>query len=150
MNREDWQKVEQKLTYPHALVALQCDGYRVDLFVYRNKMRMHILVFVDGSMSTQHVAEDSDIRRRFMRPVVRKPRAFTKKEQRSFGKRWCDKYIKDHTRMSYSHDWPNVATIRRHFSKTNASIALLPEPNVRGVERVGDAYQIVTATESTP
>lgn len=129
MTRDDWKDIEKQLVFPGARVTLQRDQFRVDLVVVRLKMRMFIVPYVDGHMRGTHITTECEERRRFMRPVVRKPK-FTAKEEKAYGKRWCATYVKNHTRTFYTFDWTSVAAIRRHFTKHNVSVERIADASV--------------------
>lgn len=137
MNREQWADIEARLVYPGARVKLQCDTDVVDLIVHREKMRMSIFVFINGELDPKVGREDCDHRRRFWRPVVRKPRPFKASEIRAFGKRWCADEIKRNTFTWYSPEWPSLTQLRRHFEKNNTSVVMaVAEPEAAGTQDV--------------
>ncbi|MGA7438604.1 MAG: hypothetical protein WBW32_10825 [Luteibacter sp.] len=121
MNREQWKDIEQRLTFPGAMVTLECDTYTVQLLVMRRKMRMEIWVYVNGEVKREYLLNDCDIRRRFMRPEVKKPR-ITDKQLRAHGKRVCARFVKDNTFTIYDAAWPSLTPLRRHFAKHNSRI----------------------------
>jgi hypothetical protein len=135
MTREEWKAIEAKLVYQGARVKLQCDSYVVDLVVHRQKMRLSVFVFVDGQIDPKWLREDCDERRRFMRPVVHKPKAFSAKDIRDFGKRACADAIKRGTFTWYSPEWPSVMPLSRHLDKHNTSVTLaVATPETPGTE----------------
>lgn len=121
MNREQWKDIEQHLSFPGAMVTLECDTYTVQLVVMRRKMRMEIWVYVNGEVKRDYLLNDCDIRRRFMRPEVKKPR-ITDKQVRAHGKRVCARFVKENTFTTYDCAWPSITPLRRHFTKHNSRI----------------------------
>lgn len=122
MKRDEWQALEQRLTWPGAQARLVCDGYEVTLEVQRVKLRMVIAVFVGGWMRGEWMLKDCEERRRFMRPLVIRPKPFTKAQIRLLGKKWCEEQIAKRTGTYYIPYWPSVTALRRHFQKHNTSI----------------------------
>lgn len=124
MTPEDRQHVEKRLVYPGAQVQLQCDQYAVTLQVERDKLRMVVTVFVDGSWKGIWLSNDCEERRRFMRPITKvfgKP--YTPAQIRLLGKKWCAEQRKPRT--YYVPYWASVKSLLRHFEKNNRSVELV-------------------------
>lgn len=123
MNREQRQEVERRLCYPGASVKLACDGYEVVLEVLRDKMKLVIVVFVDGSWKGEWLLHDCEQRRRFMRPVTRRfGKPYTPAQIRLLGKKWCDERRKPRT--YYLPYWASVKPLLNHLEKHNTSVEL--------------------------
>ena len=125
MNRDECLKVEQRLVFPGARVELQCDAFRVMLEVQRDKMRMVVMVYVDGYFKGKWQIEDCEERRRFMRPVIHRPKPYTPKQVKLLGKKWCDEQQAKHTRAYYLPFWMTVRPLLRHLHKNNSSVELI-------------------------
>lgn len=126
MTRDECLKVEQRLVFPGAHVELRCDAYRVTLEVQRDKMRMVVMVYVDGRFKGKWIVEDCEERRRFLRPVIHRPKPYTPKQERFLGKKWCDAQREKHTHTYYLPTWPSARTLLRHLHKNNSSVELSP------------------------
>jgi hypothetical protein len=128
MTKEQWAEIETKLQSPWGNVSLMCDGYKLTLQIQRDKMRLVIMIFIDGEFKGIWFNECEE-RRRFFRPSVRKifpPSAFkgfTKKEMKSD---WVKKQM-DKTITAYSPLWPSFRPLKAHLIKNNTSIELAPE-----------------------
>lgn len=124
MTRDECRMVEQRLVFPGAQVELQCDAYRATLHVVRDKMRMMVMVYVDGVWKGEWLLHDCQERRRFMRPVVHRPKPFTPKQVKLLGKKWCDEQRKKQTGIYYMPSWPSTRALLRHLHKHNSSVEL--------------------------
>jgi len=133
MKREDWKKVEDRLCFPGANMSLRVDGRDVTLAVRTDKMKMVILVFVDGWAKgawldvTKPCPEQAYMRRheRYLWP--KKERDGTAKFAKRFGKREAKKYLGDMDKKFvcfYSY-FPSVRAVRTHYEKTFESIELV-------------------------
>ncbi|MGS1014086.1 hypothetical protein ACVCL0_09165 [Rhodanobacter sp. UC4450_H17] len=124
MTRGEQMELERRLVFPGAVAKLQCDQYVVALEVQRDKMRMVVMVYVDGHFKGKWMAEDCEERRRFLRPVIRRPKPYTPKQVKLLGKRWCDAQREKHTHTYYLPYWSSVRTLLRHLHKHNSAVEL--------------------------
>ena len=67
MTKEEWKQAEEALTHFFHPVELKVDGYDITLIlervsVYQNK----IMVYIGGEFRGQWMAEDCEVRRRFL------------------------------------------------------------------------------------
>lgn len=124
MTRDECLAVERRLVYPGARVELQCDGYRATLEVQRDKMRMVVMVYVDGRFKGKWITEDCEERRRFLRPLIRRPKPYTPKQVRLLGKKWCDAQMAASTFTGYTSFWLSTRALLRHLHKHNSSVEL--------------------------
>jgi hypothetical protein len=125
MTRDECLKVERRLVFPGASVKLQCDEYCVALEVQRDKMRMVVMVYVDGRFKGKWITEDCEERRRFLRPVTHRPKPYTPKQERLLGKKWCDAQREKHTHTYYLPIWASTRALLRHLHKHNSSVELV-------------------------
>lgn len=122
-SKNEWKALGSYLRFPGATKHLQCDQYRVTLQVQLDKLRMVIVVFVDGAMKGEWMKADCDIAQRFLRPVKYCPVRFGKNE-RKLGKRWVAKMKAQYTATYYMPVWTNFDALRRHLSKNNTAIRI--------------------------
>lgn len=125
MNREDCIKVEQRLVFPGARIELQCDAYRLTMEVQRDKMRMVVMIYVDGFFKGLWMRTDCEERRRFLRPIIHRPKPYTGKQMRVLGKKWCDEQRIQGTFTYYSPVWLSSRALLRHLHKHNSSVELV-------------------------
>jgi hypothetical protein len=128
MTKEEWAEVERKLQSPFGSVDLMCDGYKLTLQVQRDKMRLVIMIYVNGHFKGIWF-DDCEERRRFFRPSTRKLhpassfKGFTKKELKTD---WVKKTM-EKTMTSYSPLWLSFRPLKAHLIKNNTSIELVKE-----------------------
>lgn len=125
MTRDECMAVERRLVYPGARVELRCDAYSVLLEVQRERMRMFVVVYVDGFLKGEWLLKDCEERRRFMRPVTIRPKPYTPRQVRLLGKKWCDESRAKYTGTYYAWDWKSVRSLLRHLHKHNSSVELV-------------------------
>jgi len=122
-SKEAWKELGAYLRFPGATKHLQCDQHRVTLQVQLDKLRMVIVVYVDGEMKGEWMKSDSDIAKRFMRPVKFCAVRFGKHEKK-LGKRWVAKMKAQYTSTYYMPVWTNFEAMRRHLIKNNTNITI--------------------------
>lgn len=124
MTKEQWKAVEQKiLLYPYTIAKLQADGHVLSLSMQRHKMRLVIVVYVDGKIDFNWLIEDCEIRRKFFQQrkhslLTQKDRERMKREKKSIR----DEIQEQATYYSYSPYWTSFTALRRHLEKTCESI----------------------------
>ncbi len=131
MTATDWEKVENKLSYPFGGVKLRIDGYDVNVMVEKEKpgsLKYVLVVYVDGYIKGEWITNDCEISRKFyckktkslLTNYVRKSSAFKhmkKKEQ--------EEWIKKYTYEYYSPYFTSFKRLKTHFTKNNDSIELI-------------------------
>ena len=124
MTKEQWKAVEQKvLLYPYTIAKLQADGHVLSLSMQRHKMRLVIVVYVDGKIDFNWLNEDCEIRQKFFQLrkrslLTRKDRERLKREKKSIR----EEITAQATYYSYSPYWTSFTALRRHLEKNCESI----------------------------
>lgn len=124
MTKEQWKAVEQKvLLYPYTIAKLQADGHVLSLSMQRQKMRLVIVVYVDGKIDFNWLNEDCEIRQKFFQLrkrslLTRKDRERLKREKKSIR----EEITAQATYYSYSPYWTSFTALRRHLEKNCESI----------------------------
>ncbi|WP_333873089.1 hypothetical protein [Methylobacter sp.] len=127
-------EVKQGLSGRYGAVYLSCDGYLVAAAIQRDKMKLVIMVYVNGFFSGKDVwtgkgrdmDKMGDIARRFYCLGSRGPSAKQiARNKKIFGAKWCkEKGINDRTYFA----WPTFRTpgaFITHIKKHNESIEVL-------------------------
>ena len=124
MTKEQWKAVEQKvLLYPYTIAKLQADGHVLSLSMQQHKMRLVIVVYVDGKIDFNWLIEDCEIRRKFFQQrkrslLTQKDRDRLKREKKSIR----EEITAQATYYTYSPYWTSFTALRRHLEKTCESI----------------------------
>lgn len=124
MTKKQWKAVEQKvLLYPYTIAKLQADGHVLSLSMQRHKMRLVIVVYVDGKIDFNWLIEDCEIRRKFFQQrkrslLTQKDRDRLKREKKSIR----EEIQEQATYYSHSPYWTSFTALRRHLEKTCESI----------------------------
>lgn len=124
MTKEQWKAVEQKvLLYPYTIAKLQADGHVLSLSMQQHKMRLVIVVYVDGKIDFNWLIEDCEIRRKFFQQrkrslLTQKDRERLKREKKSIR----EEITAQATYYTYSPYWTSFTALRRHLEKTCESI----------------------------
>ena len=124
MTKEQWKAVEQKvLLYPYTSVKIRADGHVLSVIMLQNKMRLLIVVYVDGKLDYNWLLEDCEIRRKFFQQrkrslLTRKDRERLKREKKSIR----EEITAQATYYSYSPYWTSFTALRRHLEQNCESI----------------------------
>lgn len=124
MTKEQWAAVEQKiLNHPYTSVKIRADGHVLSVIMLQNKMRLLIVVYVDGKLDYNWLLEDCEIRRKFFQQrkrslLTRKDRERLKREKKSIR----EEITAQATYYSYSPYWTSFTALRRHLEKNCESI----------------------------
>lgn len=119
MTKEQWKAVEQKvLLYPYTSVKIRADGHVLSVIMLQNKMRLLIVVYVDGKLDYNWLLEDCEIRRKFFQQrkrslLTRKDRERLKREKKSIR----EEITAQATYYSYSPYWTSFTALRRHLEQ---------------------------------
>lgn len=66
MTKEEWNKVESRISSVFSIVKLKIDGYNIALQPVRiSALKYCIAVYVNGKIKGEWIAEDCEIRRKF-------------------------------------------------------------------------------------
>ena len=136
ITKEQWAEIEKQLSGMMGRVKLMCDGYEIDANIERCKMRLYVMVYVDGCFKGEWIAnrEGSEIPLKFYREQKRpaagaKMRAWYLKESKS--RFWSKEQRAEHaakarkTFSTWIPYWPNAKAFCRHIRKTCTSIELV-------------------------
>jgi hypothetical protein len=135
MTREDWKAVEDKLRWPGASARLRVDGRAVTLQVGRDKMKMVIMVFVDGFLrgawldAKMPCPEQAFMCRRERYLWDKKARDAVAKYAKRYGKLEARRVYGDMDKkfVCFSSFFPSVPKVRAHYEKTFKSIEVVTE-----------------------
>lgn len=122
----DWAEIEKQLGHLYHPVILKIDGYLVTLQLERiGKLRLAIVVWVNGAFKGEWISKDCEERRRFYRS--RKRSLLTGRRRAAFvkdvGKRYASKSkLLTETFVYYEFYWASFAALKRHLVRNNQSI----------------------------
>lgn len=134
MTKEDWEKVEKKLSSIFGRAKLMIDGYEITIcYVQETVTKYCLAVYVDGKIRGEWLLEDCDIRRKFFHES--RKQLFTAKEKakviKEVGKRAFERYMKENPDRyyitSYEPYFGSFRTLKAHLIKNNTSIELIEE-----------------------
>lgn len=131
MTATDWEKVENKLSYPFGGVKLRIDGHDIDVMVVKEgpkSMKYVLAVYVDRYIKVEWITNDCEIRRKFY--YKRTKSLLTKDFRKSsvfkhMKKKEQEEWIKKYTYEYYSPYFSSFKTLKAHFTKNNDSIELV-------------------------
>ena len=124
MTKEQWKAVEQKvLLYPYTSVKIRADGHVLSVIMLQNKMRLLIVVYVDGKIDFNWLNEDCEIRQKFFQLrkrslLTQKDRDRLKREKKSIR----EEIQEQATYYTYSPYWTSFTALRRHLEQNCESI----------------------------
>ena len=136
MNKDQWSLFEKELCRAFGHVHLIVDGFRISYRVQTDRMKLVIVVFVDGWFKGEWLSEDCP-ERGFMRPVERfvlpaKLRKMVKsaRKKRAFKN---ETGLPDETKkfVYYQSVWLSARSLRRHLTKNFTSIELVDGEEAR-------------------
>lgn len=131
MTATDWEKVENKLSYPFGGVKLRIDGHDISIMVEKaspKSLKYVLAVYVDGYIKEEWFTSDCDIRRKFY--CKRTKSLLTKDYRKSpvfkrMKKKEQEEWIKKHVYVYYSPYFSSFKMLKAHFTKNNDSIDLI-------------------------
>ena len=135
--KEEWKKIEEKLSTPWGQIVLMIDGYELTLSVVRVKpLRYAIMIYVNGVFKGEWGLKDCEERRLFFCPLVRN--IWSRKTRKAL-KNISKKSMKsinmdlDKTAVYYTPFWKSFKSLKAHLLKNNKSIEWInkPEPSPR-------------------
>ncbi|MEE0858301.1 MAG: hypothetical protein U0M12_02400 [Acutalibacteraceae bacterium] len=127
MTNDEWKEVEEKLLLFGELVKLEADGYKLTLFTVREKMKLYIVVYINGKFKFEWIESDCEIRRKFMSSskhcVIKQKELdkITKRKERQ------KELKKKYTYTTYSPYWSSFSRLKKHLIKNNERIEILLE-----------------------
>ena len=131
MTATDWEKVENKLSYPFGGVKLRIDGHDINIMVEKEgskSLKYVLTVYVDGYIKGKWLTNDCEIRRKYY--CKRTKSLLTKDFRKSpvfkrMKKNEQEEWIKKYTYEYYSPYFSSFKTLKAHFTKNNDSIELV-------------------------
>lgn len=131
MTATDWEKVENKLSYPFGGVKLRIDGHDINIMVEKEgpkSLKYVLAVYVDGYIKVEWCTNDCEIRRKFYSKHTKS--LLTAKDRKSSWFKHLNKSDKDKTIKSAEYSWyspyfSSFKMLRSHFTKNNNSIELV-------------------------
>lgn len=131
MTATDWEKVENKLSYPFGRVKLRIDGHDVVIMVEREgpkSLKYVLAVYVDGFIKGEWITNDCEIRRKFYYKSTRS--LLTAKIKNSPEYIRMKKAQKEALEKKYQYEtfnpyFTSFKTLKAHFIKNNDSIELV-------------------------
>ncbi|MBL8500670.1 MAG: hypothetical protein JNL77_08845 [Nitrosomonas sp.] len=133
---EQWSKVERRLSSQLGSVKLQCDGHEVFAVVKTDKMKLVIVLYIDGWMKGEWLKDESEMGIKFFSKKTKY--LSTQKERASALKQMNNKRLTSDLRAmfkriyeaKYSYFtpvWTSAKSFCRHIRKTCATIELMEE-----------------------
>lgn len=129
MTKEEWKKIEDRLSMPFSYVKLKIDGYDVTVETRQDKPLHYVLaVFINGIFKMDWCFEDCEERRRFCSVYKKsllsaKEKKRLKKERKAFR----EEIEKQTTVYIYYPHWNSFRSMKAHLIKNNRSIELAEE-----------------------
>lgn len=131
MTATDWEKVENKLSYPFGGVKLRIDGHVIDVMVEKEgpkSLKYVLAVYVDGYIKGEWLTNDCDIRRKFYYKSTRS--LITAKMRNSPELKKLKKAQKEELEKKYQYEtfypyFTSFKTLKAHLTKNNDSIELI-------------------------
>lgn len=131
MTATDWEKVENKLSYPFGGVKLRIDGHDISVMVEKESpksLKYVLAVYVDGYIKGEWLVNDCEIRRKFYckRTKTLLPKGFRKSPiLKRMKKKEQEEWIKEHVCEYYIPYFSSFKMLKAHLTKNNDSIELI-------------------------
>lgn len=134
LTKEQWQVLENQLSYPLGRVKLRCDGYQISAYVEKSKgLKFEIMVYIDGEFRGVWLNGEDERCLKFYRAIKHylwrgKLREELKDDLRKRQtKESRDRYkemLEEHffTWVPY---WPSASAFFRHIRKTCKQIEVM-------------------------
>ena len=127
MTAEEWKTCEQRLFSNYRGVRLKVDEYNLTIAVVpTKKLKLEIMVYIDGEFRGEWIINDCEIRRRFynkhkkcfysqaeMKKIMRLRKALREEELKNAYYYWYEPY------------WQSFRSLKSHLIKNNSSIELV-------------------------
>ena len=134
LSKEQWKEIESALDHSFGRVKLKCDGYDITAVVETSKMKLHVMIYIDGRFEGKWLdGEDERCikfcqckKRRVLRGEVRKKAIVNSankrlgKEMRAMFKRHLEDSI-----VWWTPFWTSPKAFCRHIRKTCTQIELI-------------------------
>ena len=134
LTAEQWQEIEETLSTQLGSVKLRCDGHEVFAIVKSEKMKLVIVLYIDGGMKGEWLNDESEI----CITLFDKKRNYlsTRKERASALKKLNNKRLPSDIRpffekiyeakySYFSPVWTSAKSFCRHIRKTCTTIELM-------------------------
>lgn len=128
VSQEDWKKIEEKLKSFYSIVTLNCDGYKVTLFLKRiDQFKNAIAIYVNGVVKGKWQIESCEESRRFLRPVTKSVFSPAQKAAiKKLRKKERDQWLEKSKYTYYAADWTSFRSLKKHLIANNKEITLEP------------------------
>lgn len=131
ISKEEWNEIQTMLTGAFGRVELLIDGFEVVFRIERiRNLKYGIMTYVNGEFRGAWLLEDSEIGKRFYRPVSKFVHTTKTRTDliRLYGGKRCKK--EELERINKKHlfldpIWNSVKTLRCHLEKNNKEISLV-------------------------
>lgn len=134
LTAEQWQEIEETLSTQLGSVKLRCDGHEVFAIVKSEKMKLVIVLYIDGGMKGQWLNDESEIGVKFFDKKTKY--LSTRKERASALKKLNNKRLPSDIRpffekiyeakySYFSPVWTSAKSFCRHIRKTCTTIELM-------------------------
>ncbi len=129
MTKAEWIKAEKALSNIYGYVKLEVDGYTLTISLERwGKYSLAIVVYVNGLLKGEWLANDCEERRRFFCKREKsllnaKQKAIFKKQSKSFQKKFAEEHKLTYT--YYEPKWKSFNSMKAHLIKNNNSIKVI-------------------------
>lgn len=127
---DEWQEIEKKLQSFFSMVKLNCDGYKISLFLVRvSQFKNVIEVYINGQIKGEWCTKECEESRRFLRKVTKSLMSQKQKmDYKKFPKR-LQKQLKweDRKYSYYVPYWTSFKSLKKQLNAQNSSIELIHE-----------------------
>lgn len=131
LSKQRWEEIERTLRHSFGMVKLKCDGYEITAAVETSKMKLHVMIYIDGRFEGKW-ADGKDERcikfyqckKTFVLRGVARKNAIAASTNKRYGKEYmamCKKHLEDHF-LSWTPYWSSPKAFCRHIQKTCQSI----------------------------
>ncbi len=129
-----WQEIDRTLRHPFGMVKLKCDGYEITAAVETCKMKLHVMIYIDGRFEGKWLDGKDERCIKFyqckkifvLRGEARK-NALEVSTDKRLGKEFMamlKRHLEDHIE-SWLPYWSSPKAFCRHIQKTCQSIELI-------------------------
>lgn len=122
MTNEEWQKLEKRLLYVGSTVKLTIDGYDIDLQVQPDKLKMVIMVYVNGKFNFKYLDKECEFRQKFYCEKTKS--LIPQKELKKLSKKRKAEMIEKYTYKYYLPYFETFRTLKRTLVKNNTDIQI--------------------------
>jgi len=134
LSKPQWEVIEKSLAYPFGAVNLRCDGYEIAAHVQQSKMKLFVMVYVDGEFKGAWLDGKDDRCIKFCQKKIKhilnsseKKKALEASRMRSLSKedRAMFKEAAEKNFEYWVPYWTSPKAFCRHIRKTCKSIEII-------------------------